>query len=133
VKVGNLLTGMWRIQECVLHKICVSILSDSTHHVVIHPKMELYHCVLLYCDIRGIDLARNMKFMVIPLNVSSTHAWYDALVKASEIQFDKNASGSVTPCGIFNGKSGTGTYLQHIAVNTDTLQTHLTREGICWN
>jgi hypothetical protein len=25
------------------------------------------------------------------------------------------------------------TYFQHIAVNADTLQTHLTREGICWN
>jgi hypothetical protein len=94
--------------------------------------MLLYPCVLLYRDIQGIDLARNMKFMVIPLNVSSSHPWCDALVKASEIQFDKNASGSIT-CGIFNGKSGTVTYFQHIAVNADTLQTHLTREGICWN
>jgi len=71
MKVGNLLTGMWRIQECVLHKICVSILSDSTRHDVTHPKMELYPCVLLCCDIQGIDLAMKMKFMVIPLNVSS--------------------------------------------------------------
>jgi len=133
VKDGNLLTGMWRIHECVLHKICMSILSDSTCHEVTHPKMELYPCVLLCCDIQGIVLARNVKFMVIPLNVSSNHPWCDALVKGSEIQFDKMSSGSVTPCGIFNGQSGIGTYLQHIAVNADTLQTHLLREGICWN
>ena len=133
MKVGNLLTGMWRIQECVLLKICVSILSDSTRHEVTHPKMKLYASVLLCCDIQGIDLARNVKFMVIPLNVSSNHPWCDELVKASEIQFDKIASGSVTPCGIFNGQSCTRTYLQHVAVNADTLQTHLLREGICWN
>ena len=71
--------------------------------------------------------------MVITLHVSSIHPWYDALVKASKIQFDKKASGSVTPCGIFNGQSGTESYLQHVAVNADTLQTHLTREGTCWN
>ena len=133
MKVGNLLTGLWRIQGCVLHKICMSILSDSTRREVGHPKMELYPCVLLCCDIQGIDHARNMKFVVIPLNVSSNHLWYDALVKASEIQFDKKASELGTPCGIFNGQSGTGTYLQHIAVNAHTLQTHLTRKGICWN
>jgi len=74
-----------------------------------------------------------MKLMVIPLNVLSNHPWCDALVKASEIQFDKTASGSVTSCGIFNGQSDTGTYLQHVAVNADTLQTHLPGEGICWN
>jgi len=50
-----------------------------------------------------------MKLMVIPLNVLSSHLWCDALVKASEIQFDKTASGSVTACGIFNGQSDTGT------------------------
>ena len=71
--------------------------------------MELYPSVLLCCNIQGIDLARNVKLMVIPLNVSSNHPWCDALVKASEIQFDKIASGSVIPCGIFNGQSGTGT------------------------
>ena len=71
--------------------------------------MELYPCVLLCCDIQGIDLTRNMKLMVIPLNVLSSHLWCDALVKASEIQFDKTASGSVTACGIFNGQSDTGT------------------------
>lgn len=133
MKAGNLLTCMWRLQKCVLCKICVSILSDSTRREVGHPEMELYHCVLLCCDIQGIDLARSMKFMVIPLNVSSIHPWYDALVKASEIQFDKKASGVITPGGIFNGQSGTGTYLQDIAVNADTLQTHLIREGICGN
>jgi len=133
VKVGNLLTGMWRVQECVLHKIYVSILSDSTCHEITHPKMELYPCVLLCCDVQGIDLARNMKLMVIPLIVSSRHPWCGALVKASEIHFDKMASRSVTPCGIFNGLSGMGTYLQHIVVYADTLQTHLLREGICWN
>lgn len=45
VKVGNLLTGVWRIQECVLHKICVSILSDSTRREVGHPK---WNCTLVY-------------------------------------------------------------------------------------
>ena len=122
---------MWRIQECVLHKICGSILNDSTRHEVTHPRMELYPCVLQCCDIQGVDFAMNMKFMVIPLNVSSNHPWCDALVKASEIQFDKMASGSVTPCAFFNGQSDTD--LQHIAVNADTLQTHLPGEGICWN
>ena len=133
MKGRNLLTGMWRIQEYGLHKICVSILCDNTCHEVGHPKMELYPCVLLCCIVQGIDLARNMKIVVIHLNVSSSYLWYDAVVKASEIQFHKRASGSVTPCGIFIGRSGSGTFLQHIAVNADTLQTHLAREGIYWN